>query len=513
MGVVTSLPAPVIIQLQDIQSAKIEFILDSAQYEQNPLYFRKAINKVIKNKSIQKVILKLSFPSLPENIDFTKELTKLLNSKGTLVIYGNNLHFFNRPKWIKIWASAKLNNLQIKFEMNDSAFDCLAEGLSANKSVKILAFRFMSDSQLIRLSECLSANSSIYNLQVILESRVYTLDNMEEGIQSSKMPSTPQSTLPISFLSQSQTVSTFTLGGYHNRANFVSGIIRNKSIKTLVLDNIDIEKFIRHDWNVAFKENSYIQEVKALRGLNTLSSMILFQSLRKNHTISSLYLEECVFFSHGFIGLENLLRQTTALKRLNLKNLLHLNLSKYSQVQSVQNLAKVLSAIGENTTLLDVIISNSVSNDSIKLEDTERILNGAFEHCLKNNKTVKNLVIENFKLGPESFPGIAEGLKKNSSLQNLCVKGNSLLWPELALLVNSLRLNSNLLNLDVSSNCLIRDFEPKFEIYFSEIILGFCECKLRQINIDANFWNLKVYPDNFSKELFQCAQRFPQYHN
>ena len=226
----------------------------------------------------------------------------------------------------------EVSNLQIKFELFTIGFDYLAHGLSENKTIKILGFRCLNEFQLPKLGECLSRNSSIYHLQIVLENRTYTLDNMENGINSSKIPSSPQKNIPISFLSECKSISTYTIGGYHERPGFISGIIHNRSIKTLIFENIDIEKTLRHDWNLAFKENSCIAEVKCMRGLNTLSSMILFQSLRKNKQISTLHLEESVFFDHGFYAFETFLKSTSAMRQLTVKNLLHLNITKFSQI-------------------------------------------------------------------------------------------------------------------------------------------------------------------------------------
>ena len=508
MGVVTSLPAPIKIQFKDIQSAKTELILDSNHYENNFNYVRKAINEVSKNKLLQKVVLKLFFHSFSDSQDLTKSISKLLSTKGTVVIYGTNLHFFNHHRWLKLWANAKTTNLQIKFEMLDQGFGYLAQGLSQNKNIKILGFRYMTDNQLIKLSELVSVNPSIYNLQIILESRVYTMDNIEEGIQSSKMPSTPQSTLPISFLSHSQSISAFTLGGHHFRANFISGIIRNKSIKTLILDNVDIEKVIRHDWNVAFKENNCIQEVKVQRGLNTLSSMILFQSIRKNNCISGLLLEECVFYTHGFMALDTLLKQTKSLKTLSLKNLLHLNLSKFSISGSIENLSKVLVGVSTNTTLQDVFISNTPNNESLKLDDPANLLSPAFDQCFKLNNTLKKLVIENFKIGPESFPGISEGLSANSALKSLCLKGNCIRWNEIACLVEGLRKNRTLMSLDVSESAFIRCASEGVQGNCEGIFVALMEIGLKNFHINDEFWSRKGLPGHLANLVSGCRDKY-----
>ena len=246
MGVVTSVPAPVKIQIQDIHATKFEYVLDSNQFENNYKYINKACSELSKNKKIQKLVLKLFFKEILKE-DLTKAIEKLLISKGTLIIYGTNLNFFNHSKWTKIWNSAMVTNLQIKFELFSIGFDYMLQGLSSNKSIRILGFRYLSDFQLPRLAEFFLTNTSVYHLQIILENRVYTVENVEEGIHSSKMPSTPQIDIPLAFLSMSKYVTTYTIGGYQDRAGFILGIIQNQSIKTLILENIDVDKSLRHD--------------------------------------------------------------------------------------------------------------------------------------------------------------------------------------------------------------------------------------------------------------------------
>ena len=97
MGVVTSVPAPIKIQLHDIQATKFEYVLDSNQYDNNYFYICKACSELSKNKSIQKVVLKLFF-SEGFKEDISKYIKKLLDTKGTVIIYGENLFFFNSSK-------------------------------------------------------------------------------------------------------------------------------------------------------------------------------------------------------------------------------------------------------------------------------------------------------------------------------------------------------------------------------------------------------------------------------
>ncbi|OMJ77721.1 hypothetical protein SteCoe_22625 [Stentor coeruleus] len=512
MGVVTSVPAPVKIHLESIQATKFEYILDSNHYENNYLFIRKACNEVSKNKSIQKVVLKLFFPKTEPEQDLTKPLAKLLQTKGTVIIYGNNMHFFNNAKWVKIWNLTKTTNLQIKFEMTMIAFDYLIEGITGNKNVKIMGFRYLNDAQLIRISECLAHNPNLYHIQIVLENRIYSLENIEDGINSIKMPGTPQVGLPISFMSQAKSVTTYTLGGYQERSTFIAGIIRNRSIKTLILENIDIEKHLRHDWNVSFKENSTVDEIRTVRGLNTISAMILFQSLRKNSHISTLQLEESVFFDHAFWAFETLLKATVSLKKIVLKNLLHLNITRMSQASPIKNLCKILTGLAGNNSVVEVYVSNhpASSADIIKLEDKENALSAAFCEFLKKNTVVKVLSLEHLRIGGESFPGICEGFCSNGTLNVFSLKGNLMDWGDLANFLMATRSSMSLTSVDFNGNRLFKDIDNVPLELFDRVFITLSESNLRNFGIDGIFWGLKAYPSLLFPTISQCKQKYEE---
>lgn len=509
MGSVAGLPVPIKLQLQDIQCTKFEYVLDSTQFDNNYKYVSKACGEIAKNKTIQKVVLKLFFPTASEK-DLTKAIEKLLETKGTIVIYGSNLVFFNHSKWTRAWGLSRVTNLQIKFELFSIGFEYLLQGLKENKSVKILGFRFLNEYQLPKLGECLSHNPSIYHLQIVLENRVFTLDNMEEGINSTKIPSSPQINIPVSFLSQCKHVITFTLGGYQERPNFISGIIQNSSIKSLVLENIDIEKALRHDWNVAFKENFCLEEVKTIRGLNTLSALILFQSLRKNTHVSSLILEESVFFDHGFIGLDTLLKATISIRHLSLKNLLHLNINKFSQTSPINNLCKVLEGLSENRSITDVYIGNhpASSNDIERLDENNGALSRAFHKLFVMNKTLRNLSIEYFRIGSESFDGISEGLSVNQTIEKLAVKGNLIQWNDLARFLHEVRENQCLEYIDFMGNALVKNLDFVDKATFEEVFTRLAQSNLKKFVIDNWFWDLSVYPQELFEVISEVKLKF-----
>lgn len=509
MGVITSIPKPIKIQLKDINATKSDYILDSAQYDNNPAFLRKAMKELANNKSIQKVVLKFFLP--PDNKeDLSKSISNLLNTKSTLVIYGSNLFFFEHSKWVKIWSKAKLSNLQIKFELLPGGFDYLSQGLSSNKNLIILGFRYLNDQQLKLLGKTLSANPKIFHLQIVLEPRPYTLEIFEEGINSTKIPSTPQLGSPPSFLSQSKFLTIFTLGGYHDRGGFLNGITNNSSIETLILENIDIEKHLRHDCNTAFRQNSSIKEVRCIRGLNTLSALIIFQSLRKNNKISSLLLEESVFYDHGFLGLETYLKLANSLTILNIKNLLHLSINQFSNISSQKNLARILSGLAENHSLLEVYIVNhpASSLDVQKLEKIDGSLCEAFERFLSSNKTLKIFTLEYFRLGSESFPGIARGLSQNICLENLSLIGNLMSWDDLLCLTSELTQNTKLELLDLTTNNLFKDLTNIELRVFTSIFKNLRVCQTKTIKIEESFWTYKTYPFHESEDFDACRVKY-----
>ena len=506
MGVNISVPETIKIQLKDIQATKHDYILDSIHYENNLSYIHKAIVEISKNTKIQKVVLKLFLPSETKE-DVSKAIMKLLVTKATVVIYGNNLHFFNHPKWIKNWNQVKLSNLQIKFDMMPTGFDYLMTGISQNKTIKILGFRYLSDYQLSRIGIILSGNPSIYHLQIYLEAKAFTFESFEEGIHSTKMPSTPQGGDPVIFLSQNKHITTYTLGGYQERSSFIMGISNNLSIQTLILDNIEIDKNIRSEWNLAFKTNSSISDVKAIRGLSTISALILFQSLRKNHCISSVFLEENVFYDHAFLGLETFLKISISVKNLHIKNLLHLSINQFSQYGSLQNLTRIISGISENNSLIDVYIANHPvsSNNVLKLEKIESTLNEAFFKLFTCNKCLKNLSIENFRLGTESISGISEGLAINNTLEHFSLAGNLIQWDDLLKFSLELLTNSVLSSVDFTNNNLLQSISAQNVEVFDQIFENFGKLNLATFKIDSLIWNHKVYP-SINLDLFNIAK-------
>jgi hypothetical protein len=509
MGVVTSIPTPIKIQLSQIQATKFEYVLDSSQYENNPIFIKKACKELSKNKTIQKVILKLFFPA-PCKENLSKAIEKLLETKGTLIIYGKNLGFLNHPKLIKVWAGAKCSNLQLKFEINGPDYDYFLEGLSQNSCIKILGFRYLDEKQLKKLGEALARCPTIYLLQIILENRLYFVEDEENGIHSSKNPSTPQVSIPNSFLSQSRSITTYSIGGYQDRAAFIYGIVRSNSIRNLILENIDIEKFLRHDWNHSFKENSSIEEVKAIRGLNTISAMILFQSMRKNNIISSLQLEECVFFNHAYLGLEQLLKTSTSLKNLTLKNLLHLSINKFSQIGPLKNLCKILSGLTYNTSLLNLYIANhpASSNDIKAIEDPERTMSETFCNLFKNNSTLERINLEYFRLGPESFDGISEGLAQNKSLKSFCLKGNLMGWADLCKFLVSTKENTQLVFVDFCINKLLVDIQSINPQAFEEVFDCLAQSNLKTFTIEPWFWDFSAYPAHLFDKIIIPKQKY-----
>jgi hypothetical protein len=183
-------------------------------------------------------------------------------------------------------------------------------------------------------------------------------------------------------------------------------------------------------------------------------------------------------------------------------------LSKFSLSGSIENLAKVLVGVSTNTTLEDVVISNTPNNESLKLDDPANLLSPAFDQCFKLNNTLKKLVIENFKIGPESFPGISEGLSANSALQSLCLKGNCIGWHEICCLVEGLRKNGTLMSLDVSESPFIRAASEDVKGNCEGIFAGLMEMRLKNLQIDGEFWNMKGIPGHLAKLVSGCKDKY-----
>lgn len=502
MGVITSIPKPIKLQLQDIHATKSDYVLDSIHYNHNPSYISKALLEISNNKSIQKVVLKLFFPHYHRE-DLSKPLSKILQNKATVVIYGENLGFFDHPKWEKIWAQSKVTNLQMKFDMMPGAFENFITGVSRNANVKILGFRCVSDYQISKIGTMLNGNTNIYHLQMMLENRIFTLEDVKDGINSNKNPSTPQVGEPISFLMLNKSITTYTIGGYQERPQYILGIAKNCSIQQLILENIDIEKWLRSDWNYAFKNNSNIKEVRTTRGLNTISALILFQSLRKNNNVSSLILEESVFYDHGFLGLSNYLKLSKGIKNLHIRNLLYLSINQFAQIGALQNLQKVLEAVSENNSLVNVYIANhpSACNEVQRLENIGNSLNETFFNVFKKASSLRSLNVDYFRLGSESFTGISEGLAMNSSIEHVSFAGNLVTWEDLWKFTSEAVKNTSLVSVDITNNALTQDLSGTTSEKIREIFENLSRTTIKIFKIDHWFWDRSTYTD-INEEAF-----------
>ena len=238
--------------------------------------------------------------------------------------------------------------------------------------------------------------------------------------------------------------------------------------------------------------------------------MILFQSLRKNKTFSVLSLEDSVFFDSAFIRLEELLKATISLKTLSLKNILHLNITKFSQTQPLENLRRVLSGLSENKTITEVFIGNHPASSTCitGLDDDENLLSSSFHKLFSINSTIKTFGIENFRIGNESFKGISEGIGCNQSIKNLNLKGNLMGWADLAKFLAEIQKNTVLEAVDLTNNGLDTEFKKTGIETFQVVFEHLSRSELKSFGIDFSFWNISDYPSTIFELVNAAKSKF-----
>jgi hypothetical protein len=98
----------------------------------------------------------------------------------------------------------------------------------------------------------------------------------------------------VKLLSNNRTVAEFVVHGY--MSNFSSmlfgGLVTNSGVRTLKLENIDMDRDSLPTLVKAFGTNRSITTLYIARGLNTISGMTIFHSLRPNTSITELYISE-----------------------------------------------------------------------------------------------------------------------------------------------------------------------------------------------------------------------------
>jgi hypothetical protein len=108
MGVITSVPQPIKLQIQDLGNSQSDtLVIDSEHFENKYEWTSKACLAIISNKRCKKVVFKLnSMTGKPSSL--SKSLTKVLQITESLYFYGNSLKCFEDTCWETSWKTCKI---------------------------------------------------------------------------------------------------------------------------------------------------------------------------------------------------------------------------------------------------------------------------------------------------------------------------------------------------------------------------------------------------------------------
>lgn len=321
--------------------------------------------------------------------------------------------------------------------------------MTHNTQLKDLTLKALEFSDIGELNSALTSNKSIRSLTILCESRA-SQDSSDESMYSTN-PSTYNLFQGVShLLSDNLSVSTYTLGGYLDLCPYlVLGLIRNKSVKKLVLENIDIDRENLNIWSEMLRLNGSIKEFEVKRGLNTTAAMILFSSLKKNKEIEVLKLSECTFGEVGFMVLQDLFRENCGIRKVEIKDLIRLRNSVQDEGRNWKNLVYVVSGLVDNVVVEEFSVTVHVQNCFL---DGDRTVAKALRELASVNRSLVHLRIDGFRLTGMEICSFVEGLENNTSLQTIALCGNQIEWQDLFQILHLSQNLTSLKLLDLQDN-------------------------------------------------------------
>ncbi|CAG9311691.1 unnamed protein product [Blepharisma stoltei] len=519
MGVITSAPDPVIIELKEIKSSKERYTLDSQDFNRDLKWITKAGEALARNKKIKSIVFKL-FLVDAKNEKLSNAIARSLMRMENVTFYGAGLDFFELPKWALYWKIAKVESLSIKFCFSDKAFELFCKGIEANMYIKELSFKYYDVAQLNRLEKALTINKALKTLNICFDPRPTTpeeAENSNEG--TSYAPSTAQSAISHNYLLyQNESITTYSLSGYLESytSALIVGLSKNNCINKLILDSLDLDREAGQYWNQMFMTNTSISEIEIKRGFNTITAMIIFQTLRRNKGVKVLKLHECSFLEAGYAIFKNLLQENSTLQSIEIKEMLHIRTDPVTQTK---NLVHVIEGLASNSSIKEACIAIHKSALNLDPEVTQykgEELRQSLYRLFSQNSSINILKIENIRLGKEEYKAIAEGLAENRTISILSLSGNLIEWKDLEMILISIRNNENLASLDISSNkiypwndlCNQRGVEFANESlnYMGNVFSLLASSKLKNIKVIAWFWESRKYPEIIADVLFSAKQ-------
>ncbi|CAG9328934.1 unnamed protein product [Blepharisma stoltei] len=523
MGVIASTPGPVKIYLKDIELSKENYVIDSTLYNGNLKYVVKACLLASKNKKLKTAVFKLYLPGVKSD-HLSKAISQALEKLESVTIYGTGLDFFSKSKWIVYWRNARVDTLSIKFDISDSAFQYLCSGLEGNRFIRELNFKILSFAQLSQLEWALIQNSTVKVLGISCEPRSVTVDNEENtsGILSSYAPSQVVTPSNAYLLAQNTSIETYILSGYleNYTPGLILGLAGNQTVIRLILENIDMDRDSLPFFTQMFIVNSHIKEIETRWGFNTMSAMVLFSGLKASSSVEILRMRESTFFEGGYIMLKEMLERNESLKYLEIKDMLHLGTNSQNIDIQCKNMIFVIKGVTASRSLRDLILSVHKSKldcdpDARHFKSEE--LKTELKKLLQENKVLRSLKIENFRLGKEEIKAIAEGLAENQSLLTLSLNGNEIDWKDLEYLARSLRENQVLRTLEIGLN-KIYAWHDIVNLYgaasandaltnMNDVFTSLSMSKIRNIKVTDWFWEERKYPASIADLVFATKQK------
>ena len=206
------------------------------------------------------------------------------------------------------------------------------------------------------------------------------------------------------------------------------------------------------------------RDLKTYRNENLPSSIFqnLFNSLKKNKQITTIYLENCSLAKQEMLCLSDYLNNQASIKNLHLSKNKSMGKDGISSLSSSlsynNNLNKlILSDCGIDNQMLSILSTFLSKNKSISFIDlsnnliSDKSIPALFEN-LQFNKTLKELKLNNNSITDSGAKFISQFLKENHILDYLNLDHNQITDVGALGLLGSLEYNSSISTLWINSN-------------------------------------------------------------
>jgi hypothetical protein len=134
-------------------------------------------------------------------------------------------------------------------------------------------------------------------------------------------------------------------------------------------------------------------------------------------------------------------------------------------------------------------------------------LKSALYHVLEQNSTLKELALENLRLGDTELAGVSEGLTQNNTLEKLSIPGTLLNWTQLKEFLSFTPLNESLQWLGLSGSKFNSNVGATPEADIKGVFEAIERSKLTNVEVEPWFWDPTKFSDSVGVHVVSAKNK------